>query len=410
MDYRENLNTNKRIAKSFLKNFEIDLNIYVDSFHFFLFLEQSIDIAQKENEGFFENFNLGACPTLIRDEKVYNLLIGDIFRKFIRKLETKFVYNKINDSNPEVIITDMTFIEAKLYKNILSETEIKTKLSETFSQYYDKTFPKTIPNPVPSKHLIINTYINFFAGDEVDKNYVIAALNHRLKNTYDPDKIRRINNYINYYKTNDIERLTDKQIQQQHRFNLFKNSISKFNENYKNFVSQVTFGKTKFDIPKTNTFFIRYKEKAVDSNLIVNAMKDLNSCANNTIFSFITNDTDFFPLFKEIKNTNELYWMRGYASPSNELKHLVQEDKQIALSEFFEKYHFYRMSNHYWIKQFRDVIDKKLDLDEMAWVYNEKLRDEELEIEREKEEEIFWNIHMEELKEMTKSNDDFDKD
>ena len=85
MDYRENLNTNKRIAKSFLKNFEIDLNIYVDSFHFFLFLEQSIDIAQKENEGFFENFNLGACPTLIRDEKVYNLLIGDIFRKFIRK-------------------------------------------------------------------------------------------------------------------------------------------------------------------------------------------------------------------------------------------------------------------------------------------------------------------------------------
>ena len=40
------------------------------------------------------------------------------------KLETKFVFNRINDSNPG-IITDMTFIEAKLYKNILSESEIR---------------------------------------------------------------------------------------------------------------------------------------------------------------------------------------------------------------------------------------------------------------------------------------------
>ena len=55
------------------------------------------------------------------------------------------------------------------------------------------------------------------------------------------------------------------------------------------------------------------------------------------------------------------------------------------------------MSNHYWIKQFRDVIDEKLNLDEIAW-FIMKIRDEELEIEREKEEEIFWNIHMENLK------------
>ena len=180
------------------------------------------------------------------------------------------------------------------------------------------------------------------------------------------------------------------------------------NEKNKSFVSEFTLGKTKINIPKVNTFYIRYREKAVDSNIIVSAMKDLNISKENTIFSFITNDTDFLPLFKEIKRHHELYWMRGYAKPSNELLDLVQETNQIELSEFFEKYHFFRMANSFWNNQFFEVVDDNFDFYQMQDNYYHKLLDEDWERQRDLDNE-FWDMSLDEIDNTIKPKNDNDK-
>ena len=403
-NFKNNLDINTNKAQSFLKTYEKDLNIYVDSYHFFLFIEHSINIAQKQYEDFFEHFNLGICPILERSENVYDYLLGSVFSKFKNKLEQEIIDEFLNKENPEKIISDNLFISAQLYKEPYNNKQIKDKLNDAFNRRHSSKFHELSP----TKYVTLNTYINFFAGDNINKNYLISILNYHLKNTYDPKKIQRITDYINYYKTNNVDKLTDEQIKQQHRFNIFKKSISKFNEKNKSFVSEFTLGKTKINIPKVNTFYIRYREKAVDSNIIVSAMKDLNISRENTIFSFITNDTDFLPLFKEIKHHHELYWMRGYAKPSNELLDLVQETNQIELSEFFEKYHFFRMANSFWNNQFFEVVDDNFDFYQMQDNYYHKLLDEDWERQRDLDNE-FWDMSLDEIDNTINPKNDNDK-
>ncbi len=137
-------------------------------------------------------------------------------------------------------------------------------------------------------------------------------------------------------------------------------------------------------------------------------MKDLNSSDKNTIFSFITNDTDFLPLFREIKSKNELYWLRGSAKPSNQLKSLVIQENQIELSEFFEKYHFFSMANSFWNNQFIKVVVNNFDFEQASEIYYHKLLVEEYEVHREKELDELWKITMAEIDETIKPKDEND--
>ncbi len=370
-NYIKNYNINKKTALSFLKNYEVDLNIYIDAFHLFLFIDQSINNAQKQYEDFFNFYKLKNCPALYRNKEVYSILLLSLFKSFKRELEDRIQKENLSANKKIKIATDREFIHSGLHRKILNENEIKLIFEKIISIHSNTALELT-------KYLQINTYIHFFAGGDIDKNYLLRFLTNLLRNSSDPIRIQQISKHINYFKTNDVDKYSDRQLKEIHKFNIFKDAMKNFNNMAHDLASEMIFGKTKFQIPETKTFFIKFSEKAVDSSLIISVMKELNS-SNNSVFSVITNDTDYLPLFKEIKSIRKLYWMHGNKNPSKELSDIVDSSNQFNLHQFFEK-EFFSMGNQIWLKQLLEAVDYKYDIEEMILHYRDKILDDEWKI------------------------------
>ena len=107
----------------------------------------------------------------------------------------------------------------------------------------------------------------------------------------------------------------------------------------------------KHTINERSKILVTFREKAVDTRLIIKALDDLNDATDNTIFAIFTNDTDFAPLFEKIMSKCQLLWIFG-GDPklaSSDLKKIVPEQNRFNISEliFREDFHEYGYSKFF---------------------------------------------------------------
>ena len=220
----KNFEENIRIAKSQLKKIEVDLNVYIDGYHLFLFFHESISFAQKQYDEMFKHFQIGSSPILATDENTYAKLIFGQILNLENEIEEKYIAS-FNETNNSILLLDHHFISSKLFEKILDKNDVLKIISNSYRNR----------NKQPLSHYLeINTYIHFFSGDGIDDNSLVRILNSYLKNTSETSKIERISKYINFFKTKDISRYSDEQLKRINEFEKFKNSLMNFDTRYKN--------------------------------------------------------------------------------------------------------------------------------------------------------------------------------
>ena len=111
-------------------------------------------------------------------------------------------------------------------------------------------------------------------------------------------------------------------------------------------VHEIEYGVTKSQFLFKPEINLKFNEKMVDTKLVIAALDDFHSSQKNTVFVFLTNDSDFQPLFERIKSQYKLYWMCG-----NEIKYQSKELKEIVdpnlIYSFFERTTFVDSSTIY---------------------------------------------------------------
>ena len=91
----------------------------------------------------------------------------------------------------------------------------------------------------------------------------------------------------------------------------------------------------KHTINERSKILFTFREKAVDTRLIIKALDDLNDATDSTIFAIFTNDTDFALLFEKIMSKCQLLWIFG-GDPklaSSDLKKIVPEQNRFNILE-----------------------------------------------------------------------------
>ena len=353
-------------AISSLKRHEIDLNLYVDAHHLYIFLNKIIAFTQNFREKIFDHHKIGTCPKLIINEKVYSSLIYEVLSKLERKCLKDFK-NDLNskDSSKHFIeyfdISHLKFSRKKItvqdvlhesQRNIFENIEIKQK---------------------PTDIVFINPYINFFMGDDADITKVLNGFKRQLRYAKSSVAKNRIHEFIKFYsntnnhnnekETEEIKKI--KQRNEQHT--KYKSAIINFNNSWKDLVSELNEGVTRFDIHPSHNYMIRFQEKGVDAKLIIAAIDDLARSNNNTFFSILTNDTDYFPIFEKIIKNRELYWLCGENEKkmSGILKKIVPENRQFLLEEIYiqENGYIHLPYVPIWEEQLNEAMKNKLTLD-----------------------------------------------
>lgn len=315
-----------------LQKHELDLNLYVDAHHLYIFLNKIIGFTQQIREKIFSHQKFGSCPKLLINEKVYSYLIFEVLSKLERKCLKDFKNNlNSKDSNQHFIdYSDISHLRFSR-KNLT----VKDVLNESRRNIFGNVQYKKNPTDI----VFINSYINFFMGGDADKTKIINALKKELRFAKNLASKTKLLEHIKYYsKTNDDEKETE-EIKKIKQYREYKSAIINFNDTWKDLVSELNEGITRFDIHPNHNYMIRFQEKGVDAKLIIAAMDDLARSNNNTLFSILTNDNDFFPIFEKIIKSHELYWLCGENEKkfANTLKNIVPEHRQFPLEKIYIK-------------------------------------------------------------------------
>ena len=93
-------------------------------------------------------------------------------------------------------------------------------------------------------------------------------------------------------------------------------------------------------------------------------MDDLYTAKENEVFVFITNDTDFVPLFERVGKTHQLIWLQGGNNRAKGLEAIAGKARTYDLKEFFitlNPEHPKMPKTHYWDENILKPIYPDID-------------------------------------------------
>lgn len=352
--------------------FELDIYTYIDSNHLFMFINEVINADQYILNSYLDTtLDKGKKKRVLslkKNEYVYDEFIKRIFKDIEVKIREDFI-KKSNFSliNPFDIFINLF---GKEIDTDLTSKKVLNILKENPGSNYSFNTP-------PEYQLQINHYVKIYRA-KLDNELLVRKLKKTLNyHLNDPNKAERIRAFINFYEgdieqsfnNNSMDQFRKQQDIDRKNYNI---ALDSFDKKYSNTISQVTLGKTNVKINPRNTILLSFNEKRVDSALIVDAMKDLNLSKNENIFSFITNDTDFAPLFSEIKSLRELYWTPCITDMNKIAKDLEKIAEPIYHNLNYERQTGKRLpwfnGCDWWYKhQIINFIDDKIDIDEIDY-------------------------------------------
>ena len=119
----------------------------------------------------------------------------------------------------------------------------------------------------------------------------------------------------------------------QQQINIFKAALRGFER--AGVISEVNQGEINLDLRPKEASLIEFKEKAVDTKLVMRCMDDLKTSKDNDVFVFVTNDTDFLPLFERVLESRQLIWLPGAEKKSKKLAEVAGDTRTFNLFDYF---------------------------------------------------------------------------
>ena len=153
---------------------------------------------------------------------------------------------------------------------------------ESADAFYETSYAKERGWDVNKPDLLdISPYIHFFVGDNVDYDHLINTLRKIQREEATTSEKTRLNEFIEDFKQRRKGAPpTTKAAEKAQQYQIFKEALEDFNKSYPNLVSEVRLGKTKFDIKRNRNTLIEFKEKAVDTKLVMQCMDDQQAQTN----------------------------------------------------------------------------------------------------------------------------------
>ncbi len=340
-----------------LKVDDVETNIFIDGNHLKLAIDDLVFNAQKLHERMFTKYKLGKCPALQTNEHVYSEFIYTIIRKVEGSLFT--AYRDYSSKNYQIDI-------ARESDPLIAAIVEKEKTGKIFSKESD-LFEQTVQakrkgwDKKKPELLNFSNYVNFFVGGELDSQKFLKDLNARLRSSSDRDYQNRLRDYIKAFSGEMHSSFEAKKQQIKEKgYKIFKSALTNFDKRWPELVAQTQKGYVKHQIHERNMHerskvMVTFREKAVDTKLIIKALDDLNEAKDNTIFALFTNDTDFAPLFEKIMSKCQLLWIYG-GDPnhgSSDLKKIVPASNRFNIAELihgkeFNKFGYQHVQDTNW--------------------------------------------------------------
>ncbi|MDC1407928.1 NYN domain-containing protein [Candidatus Puniceispirillum sp.] len=324
-----------------LKKHSLNVNYYIDGNHLKLFLDSMIFSANKGHQEVYQFNGLGKCPSLDPNKSVYSELIFKIHSQFLTKIKREMCHEFQTVYGTNLVDEWDLFLSIKPTQRLNNPTELfESERSQKFG--WDKNSPE---------FLEMSPYFNFFVGGGVDFQFLIKTLKKYWRDEADPNARSRIERFVEDFESRDTgARPKTNEFLNQQKFSWFREALDEFDANWKSLVAEVSEGQTRFNIKPKQHFFIEFQEKAVDTKLVMKCMDDLAKAKNDDVFVFITNDTDFLPLFERVAETHQLIWLTGAKNKSKGLSGAVGRGKIFDLVDFLsgEGLHKKIPSTKYW--------------------------------------------------------------
>ena len=390
-----------KAVRSF-KTHEVDINIYVDGNHFRRAIDAEIDNYQEchnrmfEKEGYDKLEAFKSYPELERNEVVYARLIYIFLRNLERRIFREYSAYFFNKFGKELISEDMISIagggayfrplrNGREPKIFTSENDfIDWARNEKIMQFVGNDDTSTSVEISWKKNktelMVINHFVNFFIGGDLDTGYLIKVLEKEFRQARSKTEQDQLRDFLDRYgeapaKTikSAKQKIRDKQYLQ------FKQAMKKFDKSYLhlNVASETNEGFTRFDVKTGNTVFVKVEEKAVDTKLVLKSFEDSLSSGSDSIFVFITNDNDFFPLFERIQSTRQLLWFHGGPKErrANALAKIVPETHTESIAGLMNPGNAWAQVPHIdtWEEQFNEWMKAHVTVDYPHYQYGQML-------------------------------------
>ena len=335
-----------------LEKREVDTNIFIDGNHIKLAIDALVSQSQHLHNEMFKHFDLGDCPALKINEEVYSEFIHQIILSVEWKLFTAYrefskKYNAVDVLRGSEALS-CAMHEIKKTGKLFSEEDNLFENSEyAKKEGWDKKRPQVLG---------FNNYVNFFVGGEYNSDKLLKDLKYRLRISSDKYEQSRLHEFIKAFSGEETGSLETKMRQlEDSRYEIFKSALKNFDKKWPKLVAETHKGYLKHTINERSKILVTFREKAVDTRLIIKAVDDLNDATDNTIFAIFTNDTDFAPLFEKIMSKCQLLWVYG-GDPkfaSSDLKKIVPETNrfnifELILGEKFEDYGYSKFFQPTW--------------------------------------------------------------
>ncbi len=315
-----------------LEKREVDTNIFIDGNHIKIAIDALVSQSQHLHNEMFKHFDLGDCPTLKVNEEVYSEFIHHIIFSAERKLFCAYrdyskKYHKVDVLHgSEAYLCAMQEIR-KTGKLFAEQDDLFQKSEYGKKEGWDKKRPQVLG---------FNNYVNFFVGGKYNLEKLLKDLKSRLRISSDKYEQSRLHEFIKAFSGEETGSLEAKMRQlEDSRYEIFKSALKNFDKKWPKLVAETHKGYVKHTINERSKILVTFREKAVDTRLIIKALDDLNDAIDNTIFAIFTNDTDFAPLFEKIMSKCQLLWIFG-GDPklaSSDLKKIVPEQNRFNISE-----------------------------------------------------------------------------
>ena len=308
-----------------LKRHHLNVNYYIDGNHLKLFLDSMIQTSNRIHQEIFSAANLGECPELPVNEAVYSELI--------RHAQTNLQINILKKLSSE--------FSKSLGVNLISDFDVMFHADNSIKlasaeEYFKTDKAKKLRWDVNSLEILEQSaFVNFFVGGGIDYQFLLNTLEKYWRNEANEIARLRIAEFIDDFRLREKNQHPKTEtLRRQKQFTIFKKALEDF-DSWPGLISEMNEGETRFDIHPKRNHLIEFHEKAVDTKLIMRCMDDLASSKDDDVFVFVTNDTDFLPLFERVLETRQLIWLPGAKRKSKKLEALVGKTRTFELSDFF---------------------------------------------------------------------------